>query len=74
MPGTMLVYVQSGAMRDFAYDEERRILQVEFVSGSVYQYFEVPKSVFVGLFLAESKGRFFNQVIKPAKYRSVRIR
>ena len=40
------------------------ILEIEFKSGAVYQYFIVPKRIFDGLIGAESKGSFFGQNIR----------
>jgi hypothetical protein len=37
---------------------------VEYRSGSVYQYFAVPKSVFDSLLAAESKGAFVSERIR----------
>lgn len=51
-------------MRSVGYDHTQQILEVEFTSGAVYQYLEVPAAVFDGLMRAESKGRYFNQGIR----------
>ena len=51
-------------MRAVGYDVTQQILEVEFISGAVYQYLEVPAAVFDGLMQAESKGRYFNQEIR----------
>jgi hypothetical protein len=40
-------------------------LEVEFRSGAVYRYFAVPRRVFEEFLAAESKGSFFNRIIKP---------
>jgi len=53
--------VESTTMRSVGYDWAQQILEVEFTSGAVYQYLEVPAAVFDGLMHAESKGRYFNQ-------------
>lgn len=51
-------------MRSVGYDAAQQILEVEFTSGTVYQYLEVPATVFTGLMAAASKGRYFNQEIR----------
>ena len=56
--------VESTTMRSVGDDSARQILEVEFTSGAVYQYLEVPAAVFDGLMRAESKGRYFNQEIR----------
>jgi hypothetical protein len=43
---------------------ENGILEVEFVSGSVYRYFDVPQEVFESLVNAPSVGKFFNENIR----------
>lgn len=35
-------------------------LEVEFHSGGIYQYFNVPRAVYVGLMSAPSHGHFFH--------------
>lgn len=50
-------------MRSVGYDARSRILEIEFDSGSVYQYLGVP-TWYEGLRRAESKGRYFNTEIR----------
>lgn len=54
----------STAIRRFAYDPDRRALDVTFVTGRRYRYFAVPGDVAQGLAEAFSKGRFFNARIR----------
>ena len=56
--------VDSTTMRSVGYDSAQQILEVEFTSGAVYQYLDVPAIVFDGLMAAESKGRYFNHEIR----------
>ena len=56
--------VVSSEMSSVGYDHESGILEIEFKSGAVYQYFIVPKRIYDGLTDAESKGSFFAQNIK----------
>jgi len=46
------------------YDADTHILRVFFVSGSVYDYKNVPLKVYEQMKQASSKGTFLNQVIK----------
>jgi hypothetical protein len=47
-------------------------LEIEFVSGDVYQYYEVPQPEFAALLAAESIGAHVNKHIKPHyKFREV---
>jgi hypothetical protein len=42
-----------------------RTLEIEYVNGSVYQYFDVPQPTYAGLLAAPSIGNFVNTQIKP---------
>lgn len=65
--------VQSGNLASVGYDPGTMTLEVEFLSGSVYQYFGVSESVYAGLLNAPSKGRYFDQFVKKAGYSYARI-
>jgi hypothetical protein len=56
--------VVSTALRTFAYDESREVLQVEFLSRAIYRYCGVPGAVHEALLGAASKGNCFNRVIR----------
>jgi hypothetical protein len=56
--------IQSTTLATVVYDEAREVLQLEFVSGAIYQYFGVPGAVHEALLSAPSKGRYFNQAIR----------
>ena len=56
--------VESTTLVTVAYDEARELLQLEFCSRAVYQYFNVPAVVHQSLLAASSKGRYFNQAIR----------
>jgi hypothetical protein len=57
--------VESSVLASVGYDRKRRLLEVELVSGVVYQYLDVPPKDYMALLAAESSGRFYNQHIKP---------
>jgi hypothetical protein len=59
------VAVVSDMMSSAGYDPSTAVLEVEFCSGSVYQYFDVPPEHYVALLAATSKGRFFNARLRP---------
>ena len=65
--------VVSSNIRSVGYDPGSSTLEVEFNSGSIYQYLNVAKDEYEGLMSASSKGRYFNTNIKKA-YQDVRIR
>ena len=56
----------------FAYDDGSRVLKVEFMNGSVYDYFDVPNHVFNEMRNASSKGQYLAQQIKGT-YRYARV-
>ncbi|MDL1976354.1 MAG: KTSC domain-containing protein [Deltaproteobacteria bacterium] len=56
--------VDSSSVESIGYDEDSSTLQVEFKNGGMYQYFDVPEDVFVGLRDAESVGRYLVTTIK----------
>ena len=55
---------QSSNIVRFGYDEEGRVLKVEFKNGSVYDYFDVPDHVFNGMKSASSFGQYLAQQVK----------
>jgi hypothetical protein len=58
------VVVDSTSVTSIGYAVETRILEVEFRSGAVYRYFDVPSEVFGAFLMAESKGVYFNRAVK----------
>jgi len=56
MPSTVIAAI--------LYDEENKILRIEFQSGKIYYYMDVPKGVYLTLNTARSKGGYFNKYIK----------
>ena len=55
------------------YEHKRNMLQVEFIVGSIYQYENVPETVYQQFLTATSHGRFFESNIKN-KYQVRKIR
>lgn len=58
--------VASSNISSIGYDEATETLEVEFLSGSVYQYYGVPRQLYEQLMQEGSKGRFLNTYIKNA--------
>ena len=56
--------VDSSNLESIGYDVESQILEVEFKHRSVYQYFGVPKDVYLKLMNADSHGVFFSANIR----------
>lgn len=60
--------VSSSNLAAVGYDEESSTLRVEFLNGTSYEYYNVPKEVFEDLLNAGSKGQYFNANIKKGGY------
>ncbi|WP_225667947.1 KTSC domain-containing protein [Arthrobacter sp. 147(2020)] len=56
--------VSSSNLVSAGYDETSMTLEIEFKSGSLYQYFDVPPTVHNELIGASSVGQYFSQNIK----------
>jgi hypothetical protein len=56
--------VESTTLLALAYDDAREILQLEFRSRAIYQYYGVPSAVHEALLAAPSKGSYFNRIIR----------
>lgn len=66
------VPVVSSTVSSVGYDAATQTLEVEFGSGIIYQYFEVPEAVHQQLLQAASVGQFLNGNIKGS-YRYARL-
>ena len=56
--------MESTTIRSVGYESKSRVLEIEFDSGAIYQYLEVPARIYEQLLRAESKGRYFNGEIR----------
>lgn len=56
--------VISASIAALAYDQQSSVLQLEYISGRVYRYLDVPEQVFAWLLKARSKGGFVNRMIR----------
>jgi len=56
--------VSSSNVRSIGYDATSSTLEVEFNSGGVYRYSDVPEAVYAALMRASSKGSYLNDHIK----------
>ena len=55
--------LRSTVLTAAGYDPATAELELEFVSGDVYRYYAVPRSVFTALIEDESPGAYFNKNI-----------
>ncbi len=60
--------VTSSALTSVGYDPALCQLEIEFTSGWVYTYFNIPLSLYTGLMNALSKGKFFCRFIRGSGY------
>lgn len=64
--------VSSSVIASTGYSARTRSLEIEFVSGRIYQYLDVDRGTYAALLAAPSKGTYFNAHIKD-EYAFVRI-
>lgn len=57
--------VESASVRSVGYHVAERTLELEYVNGSVYRYYDVPQPTYAGLLAAPSIGAYVNAEIKP---------
>lgn len=57
-------HVTSSVIEAAGYDSEMNVLEVEFRTGRVYQYFFVPLVTYEALIHAASVGEYFNREIR----------
>ena len=66
-------YVTSSNIASIGYDSISQTLEVEFLNGSIYQYYDVPEALYEGLMSADSHGKFLAEYIKKGGYRYERV-
>ena len=64
--------VNSKNLASVGYEQASMILEVEFLDGRVYQYFDVPEFEYRSLMQAGSHGTYFNASIRST-YRYTRL-
>lgn len=58
--------VASSNIASLGYDEPSQTLEVEFMNGMIYQYYNVGSALYEELMRAPSKGQFLNFNIRNA--------
>jgi hypothetical protein len=58
------VSVSSSNIASVGHDESSQVLEVEFLDGAVYEYYDVPAHVYQELITASSVGRYHAQRVK----------
>ena len=57
-------HVLSSNIESIGYDSNSQTLEIEFLNGTIYQYFDVPHHIFEELMSADSNGKFLTANIK----------
>lgn len=58
--------------RSIGYDEDNRVLEIEFQSGEIWQYVDFPQSVYLVMLISPSIGKFFQEHIRD-KFEARRV-
>ncbi len=66
------IEVESSIITRIGYNASTKTLHVEFRSGRIYQYFDVPEKEYEDLKNASSAGSYFSRAIRP-KYPSAEV-
>lgn len=56
--------VASSNVSSVGYDADTQTLEVEFVNGAIYQYYNVPNNIYEEMMKSDSKGRFLHYYIR----------
>ncbi len=60
----------SSAIIDFEYQSS--VLKISFLDGSIYEYFDVPRNIYIKLVNADSQGRFARRhIYNSYSYRNI---
>lgn len=64
--------VSSSNIASIGYDSRSQTLEIEFRSGGLYEYYDVPEGVYSDFMAAGSHGTYFHDHIKE-KYRFAKL-
>ena len=65
--------IVSKVLRTVAFDAPLRVLEVQYRTGSIYRFFNVPESVYAGLCASDSPGRYLQRWLKENRVRSKKL-
>jgi hypothetical protein len=57
--------VKSRILRSVGYEENSKIMEIEFQNGQVYQYSGVPPKVFADLMHSAEIGKYYSEKVRP---------
>ena len=66
-------YVSSSHIVSIGYDPTSMVLEVEFNTGAIYQYYDIPQSIYDGLMAADSHGTYLAAYVKTGGYRYAQV-
>jgi hypothetical protein len=64
--------VKSRILRSAGYNENSKILEIEFQSGLVYEYLGVPPKVYKDLMSSDAVGKYFSDKVRT-RFRTKQI-
>ena len=64
--------VKSSNIKAVGYDEGKMILRVQFYSGGLYEYKDVPRKFYIDFITSKSLGKYFYKNIKN-KYKTTKV-
>jgi len=56
--------VKSELLKSIGYDPIKKVLEIEFINGDIYQYQNVPEFKYMTLNASEPADKYFNEFIK----------
>jgi len=65
--------VSSSNLSSIGYDDSSGTLEIAFKTGGVYQYHNIPGSIYLALMAAPSHGTYFDRNIKRGGYSFTKI-
>lgn len=65
--------VSSSNISSIGYDASSQILEIRFLNGGIYQYYNVPSNIYNNLMTASSHGKYFAAHIKNI-YRTMKLK
>ena len=66
-------YVSSSHIVSIGYEPTSMVLEVEFNTGAIYQYYDIPQSIYDGLMAADSHGTYLAAYVKKGGYRYAQV-
>jgi hypothetical protein len=72
IPTIRRTHVDSSSIASLGYAPSAAIMEVEFIRGALYRYFDVPLSTFRDFLAASSKGAYFNAAVRD-RFRCQRV-